>query len=339
MFNENNEFLPVRVVVTIPNNFTSTQTKDMISCVQASGNFKEIRYITESEAILFYYINQYSKLRPKIDTGLEDETVLVFDMGGATINTTIGDVVFRSQQKPPVYEINLDSKLGYGVGGDTIDYCLITAFINLLDCDFVFSSHNNKHDKDYRKTTLLNEVIIELKIKIINRYYKEDLQIHSDIAIGKYDTNEKLKESIYTSILLRIEEIAYFAEQLTGDILPEESLIALWKLFWKDKNGEYPIFNTPSFQKFIYEPIKDVINETLQLSFGGGGFIDTVIFSGRSCQFPLIQETVKDVLSSVKKPAYPKQSICPVYITLDSQELKTAVAKGACWYGINRNAV
>ncbi|MGB8193113.1 MAG: hypothetical protein WCF67_14390, partial [Chitinophagaceae bacterium] len=59
--------------------------------------------------------------------------------------------------------------------------------------------------------------------------------------------------------------------------------------------------------------------------------IHKVIFSGRSCEFPRIKETVKEVLKAKGNQ--------PLYPSMDPRKSKTAVAVGACWYGVNRNAI
>jgi hypothetical protein len=56
-----------------------------------------------------------------------------------------------------------------------------------------------------------------------------------------------------------------------------------------------------------------------------------VIFSGRATQFPFIKETVDNTLKEMR--------INAKRINLNEEELKTAVAHGACWYGINKNSV
>ena len=51
--------------------------------------------------------------------------MLVFDMGGATINATVVKATKNHQNRGHKYNIDILGKMGYGIGGDTIDYCLI----------------------------------------------------------------------------------------------------------------------------------------------------------------------------------------------------------------------
>jgi hypothetical protein len=64
--------------------------------------------------------------------------------------------------------------------------------------------------------------------------------------------------------------------------------------------------------------------------------IEKILFSGRSTKFPKVKSAVKTRLKEilgreiVEIPLNPKGSV---------DELKTAVAQGACWYGINHRRV
>ena len=86
---------------------------------------------------------------------------------------------------------------------------------------------------------------------------------------------------------------------------------------------------TPIIADIIFNNVKDAVNEVLDLS--DNCTIHKVIFSGRSTFFPYIKETVGEQLEA--------NNSNPIKITLEIEESKTAVAHGACWYGINKNAI
>jgi len=73
--------------------------------------------------------------------------------------------------------------------------------------------------------------------------------------------------------------------------------------------------------------VADAVREVVSLSEAS---IDKIIFSGRSTAFPRIKDTVE---SHFKKEEEVKT------IHLGFEELKTAVVEGACWYGVNKNAI
>lgn len=330
---EEGRFLPRRAVVTIPNNFTAPKTMDMIKCIESISNLSEIRYITEAEAVLCYYIYQHTNLHPKIKDGLKDETVLIFDMGGATINTTIADVTMMNKDGESFYDIDIDSKIGYSIGGDTIDYCLAKTIFDYKD-EYPVLRDYDPFDQNYgdskKLRSKIQKAILNLKKLIIKRYYETPLSINDN--------------GVSRKILLTPQELG---KDILGSIVNDGQVTIkngskLYSLFKSDHNGHFPILTSNAFlSRYVYFPIEEALKDVTNLAFKGGGYIDTVIFSGRSCMFPLIKEKVRITLGEVKNQNSRIDStfINPVYITLDKNELKTAVVKGACWYGIHKDAV
>jgi hypothetical protein len=102
----------------------------------------------------------------------------------------------------------------------------------------------------------------------------------------------------------------------------------MYKYFIK-VSGKCKLFEHPLFIKTIYNNVKDAVNEVVELS--DNTHIDKIIFSGRSTSFPMIKETVEKQLNAKKSETKS--------IALNLEESKMAVAKGACWYGINKNSV
>ena len=101
----------------------------------------------------------------------------------------------------------------------------------------------------------------------------------------------------------------------------------MYKYFLKE-SGRFKLLDHPLFVKTIYNNVMDAVKEVKALS--NNARIDKVIFSGRSTSFPLIRETVRQ-LNVVEDGTK--------IIALGLEESKVAVAKGACWYGINKNSV
>ena len=125
-------FNPKRAVVAAPNNATLGKVQDLIDCVGLLKQFKEVRYIYEAEAVLFYYLGNYSKFNPDRKT-FEKEVVLIFDMGGATINATVVSVTKTEEDESAKFNIDILGKIGYSVGGDSIDYCLVKFILSFSD--------------------------------------------------------------------------------------------------------------------------------------------------------------------------------------------------------------
>lgn len=298
-FKHDKSFNPLRAVVAIPNNFTIVKVQDMIDCIKGLNQFKEIRYVYEAEAVLFYYLSNFSKLCQG-EPEPESETVLVFDMGGATINATVVSAVKTKIQDNLKYNIDLLGKIGYGIGGDTIDYCISRFILSFTD-EFPQLRGINILDKKNQ----LSDLAFQIKKEITLNFYK-----NNNYLITAFNLENWINKALNISITI------------------DEENSKMYKCFLKS-SGEFKIFKHSLFSDTIYNNVKDAVQEVVDLA--EVGFIDRVIFSGRSTSFPLIKETVESHLTNIANK--------PKILILGLEKSKTAVALGACWYGINKNSV
>jgi len=298
----NSKFNPKRAVVAIPNNFTISKIQDMVDCIGYLKQFEEVRYVYEAEAVIFYYLSNYSKFNNGKYFS-NNETILIFDMGGATINATIVSVSEKNENNKTVYYVDFLGKIGYGIGGDSIDYCLIKFLLSFSDEYTGLKKYNIEH---HRKK--LSNFAKKLKIELVEGFKKKQ----NDFLI----TYAELEQLINRELELEID-------------IKDNSKI--YQFFKKDnEKGTFKLFEHPLFVDIIYNNIRDSVNDVLDLS--NNCKLDKVIFSGRSTSFPDIKETVKKQLNS-RKSSYNK------VIEFEFEESKTAVALGACWYGVNKNSI
>jgi molecular chaperone DnaK (HSP70) len=293
------KFNPLRAVVTIPNNFTASKIQDMIYCIDNLKQFKEIRYVYEAEAVLFYYLSHYGKYNDNRSFNAP-ENILIFDMGGATINATI----VAANKTSANYNIDFLGKIGYGIGGDTIDYCIIKfLMINLSELRGI-----NIFDKKTKEKLIPS--ILQIKQEMFANY-----------------SNNRVKKFLIEPNQLStfVNDILEIKDDDKKIIIDENRLI-----FQYLKSEDGAIALQKFFANIIYQNIKDAINELMELS--GNVTIDKIIFSGRSTIFPMIKETVEQTLKAKKINA--KRII---FDKVDKS--KTVVAEGACWYGVNKNSV
>jgi hypothetical protein len=298
-YKRDGKFSPLRAVVAIPNNCTISKIQDMIDCINNLDQFKEIRYVYEAEAVLFYYLSNSHQLNKGEQTP-DKETILVFDMGGSTINATVVRTNKTLVNGRPKYIIDFLGKIGYGIGGDTIDYCISRFILGFQDEFPQFVGINI-----FQKKIQLAELAFQLKKEIISNYYS-----NKDYLITAYNLELLINKALGVTISINTE---------TSE---------MYKYFQRE-SGKFKFFEHPLFVKTIYNNITDAVNEVVELSNKSN--INKVIFSGRSTAFPIIKETVERQLKLNEDDAR--------IIALNLEESKIAVAKGACWYGINKNAV
>lgn len=300
-FFENDTYSPKRAVIAIPNNFTASKIEHLRECVMdiKDSPIKELRFIYEAEAILVNYINS-GDANEKEQEGEQGETIFIFDMGGATINTTLANVKRRRRRNDLVWEIEIISKLGYGVGGDTIDYAYLQWIYSKSDeySDLTknnpFGVHSSMDMKGRRE---LKDAVLELKKQTIRNF------------------NEN-KENLIDR---------YHIAQFNGYSLPmnDEN-----DSFTEDiKNGNNSFLHSKWFEEYVYGNVKTIVRDVMYICGKKGiKHLDTILMSGRSSHFPRIKETVEGVVY--------ESGYTPHISLLDLTESKSAVAKGACYYGI-----
>lgn len=297
-------FRPTRAVVAIPNNFSPLQVQDAVDAIKFIPEIKEVRTIYEAEAVLLYCVRYKSAY-----FGNEPfkKSVLIFDMGGATINATNVDVAFDGK----TYHFQIRGKIGYAIGGDSIDYYLGKVIIDILGDTTVRSSlfENISADASEEERQMLiarrrhfkEKVVTPLKLHVVKQFYQEADNLLTDAPASAVNA---LKNT------LKVDD---------KDFLFNDEFV---ELFQRNEEGAYAIF---SHLQPIYDSVVDAADDVLNDQRPEG-----VIFSGRSTLFPLIKEKVVESLTNF--------GLAPQTIVLEEDELKTSVAKGACLYGLLNNA-
>lgn len=299
-----------RCVVALPNNFTATKTQDLLDAFRQMNQFKEIRYIYESEAVAFKYLSEYAKHNSGKSTPTNDN-ILVFDMGGATINVSLLNVKYESEK----YIVDVLGKMGYGIGGDTIDYCLIKDIAEEIE-----------------KLTGLKQKPFETKesIKAWWKFVKEiknKLVKNREKSTNAYITPTDLEQFI---------NLTHPNSRYLNSVNAYTSEISE-RLFNKTSPLEFVAFSK-NLENIILSNVRDITKEiVLNPADENSGQnhiinIDAVVFSGRSTHFPRIK---KEVLGAITA----NQIVTPKEISFSLDDAKTAVAFGACWYGLSKGSI
>lgn len=323
----NLEIEPKRAVLALPNNFTSTKIRDFILSCSVIKHFKEVRYISEAEAVLVFYIFDNKHLNK--EKPIEDETVLVFDMGGSTINVTIADCVKRNKDGGVKYHLNIESQIGYSIGGDTIDFCILKTIFSEEEKHPLLKKYSPFGIQNKVPKELIYKELVAFKEEIINNFYKDQ---------GRLNIFQK---SSIQNTLIDINTLELFISRILGVEYKVGRSDSLYKLFVKDDDGEFPFLQkNDCFKYYVYKPIREAIEEAVKLTFGGGSFIDSVIFTGRSTMFPFVKEIAKSVIGNINDAYNSEEKITPNVIDfISNSELKTIVVKGAAYYALHKNSI
>lgn len=306
--------VPDRVVVAIPNNYTMPKILDMVESVNLLGVYKEIRYIYEPEAVLFnYFMKEYYSI---VEKGTEN--VLVFDMGGATINLSLYKISVQpaTSAEDEKCVVKTVGKVGYSVGGDNIDFALIESLIHLFLKGNFNSNITNEQIEEFEKKhkdELLKD-LLPFKIALIdafNHNYSGPF-----INTGAFlQTINRMMEPLVKDF----DKINNLDEDILKYALDIDCRANSWTQY-------LPVIikyltSSSEMEEYVLSRVRESICDIKELCEGIS--IDRLIFSGRSVKFPGIKETVKKELG-----------VDCEWNGLIANEVKTAVAKGCCWYGM-----
>jgi len=322
LFIQNNIFAPSRAIVAIPNNYTIVKAQDMVDSIKRTGLFKEVHYLYEAEGVMMCYLrNKWDDItnNPRLYEE-QGKFFVVFDMGGATINTTAFSMnVITAQNKDSKYireiEISTNARVGFNVGGDDIDY----SWIRIL-----------------------------YQIPAVEKYLKDN-KINPDDHIKQHRTGilkyvQKLKldwiERLSQSGELENEDLDRLWMDISSDNgLPELGIKLTPQI--DSESAEYlrKEWNSRSvMSKYVFTAVENAITELLSTVQAQN---IEIIFSGRTSLYPGIRQTV---ISTIKNKLNISCSIWDGFEKSNTgksidEVVKTAVATGACWYAMFSNFI
>ena len=300
-----------RVVVAIPNNYTLPKIIDMVESIERLGKYAEIRCIYEPEAILFNYImKEYNQI-----TSMNEECVMVFDMGGATINASIYKIGIKTIGDRTRVGVKTIGRIGYAVGGDNIDYALIETLMDIYTnsgCRGNVSDDLAMQFKLKNKNILLQE-IFQFKLALIKAYEGHYMDMFGNEVLFLRFINNLFKDLNPAG-----------CKPLDIDLL---KIILGCKIdtIWDDYRSELvnKIINSGKMNEYVYSRISESVSDLL--AFVEEEHINKLIFSGRSVLFPNVKSIVKQGVAKYNPQVWNK---------LNDDEIKSAVARGACWFGM-----
>lgn len=332
---------PQRICVAVPNNYTLVKVQDMVESVKRLGVFKEVHYIYESEAVMMNYIREEWQGILSNPNGTEGRSYIVYDMGGATINVTafkLKPVLMpeRGEMKIKYVEVETISKIGYCVGGDDIDYAIIQFIYNIpavqialrkMECNTI--DKINEHQRKYKADLieLSREIKLEWMDKGVSYIEKERAKfmqfIEANLPIDLLSEVRSLKNLKDSNNNANDNNV----NNNEGNVYDE------------NKNYEYlkkELKSRSFINKYVLRYVEDSINEIVDCDR-----IDkevTLIMSGRSVLYPGIETRITETFGRRNKTV----TIWEGFYSngsMSKELVKTAVAKGACWYSMYCNKV
>lgn len=322
LFIQNGSFAPSRAIVAVPNNYTIVKAQDMVDSVKRTELFKEVHYLYEAEAVMMCYLrNKWDDITSNPSIYAEEgRFFVVFDMGGATINTTaftINVITAENRDNRYIREIELSTKarVGYNVGGDDIDYAWIRILYQIPAVVKYFKENNIDNEEHIKKhRTGILKFVQKLKLDWMARLAQDEPLTDEDIDLLWLDisSDNGLPE---LGIDLQNE-----IDEESAEFLRDE---------WSSRSV---------IKKYVFSAVENAVAELLSTEHAHSV---EIIFSGRTSLYPGIRQTVTETVATMAK----KQPELKDYSVWDGFEkantgksidevVKTAVATGACWYAM-----
>lgn len=301
---------PKNVIITIPASFDPDQRRATLEAAEIAGinvkdkngNYLENILLSEPKAVIYNIANMISNKEIPLNVldFSEKKNVLVFDLGGGTLDVALYCVYDNKEFNFPIID-----ELAIGrytqIGGDSFDKVLSKKLVD----DFIEYNGCSPDDVDLDELTQLMEsraefLKLELSDKVFNAKFAgsqvsddeefeiSEMDIHKGMEFEDYLTKSDI-EKVYEPILARHLSL--------NDINRIEKLVS-------DEDMKNIVF-----------PVLDVLAKYKR---GGHDLkIDAVVLNGGMTKFYLIKDRIKELFN-----------IDP--ITVNNPDL--AVAKGAAFF-------
>lgn len=204
-----------KLVITCPNLYNKTHKrflKKLLSEIFANygeGRYEEnIELISESDAVLYYYLKQ--KVKGKIQAGTE--RIIIFDIGGGTLDITLAAVRWEKNASYPA-KVEVIKRDGIQFAGEVLDKAIALQVHNIL------KRYNTVPGKAHGRTNISNMAIGEEKKSItyareFEEKFEEDkkpelqqddskINLQNGNISDEYSTNfdEEKKDNIYVNAI------------------------------------------------------------------------------------------------------------------------------------------
>jgi len=296
-----------KLILTVPNTYTPLHLQRIENIVRKAlkdVNLRAIRFVSESDAVACYYQRHWTQINKKIGRRktsdlLNEENVLVYDIGAGTLDVTLFS---KTKTESGEVVINVIGKIGVAKAGNYMDALI---------------------------ATLLSDVFPDMKVLVNPKEINEASRLKRSIALKNFIKNEiKPRLSADDTQYSFVKNVGIgikFERNAPGVSDDKESITYdLRKI----------ILNHPDFIAYINSITKDLMKNFFNFfNIDSSVKIDTVLLSGRSAKLKSIKEALDAVL---KEYGSSNMRIIPISSLNESDSefdiSKTIVVEGASYY-------
>ncbi|MDE0018873.1 MAG: Hsp70 family protein [Candidatus Poribacteria bacterium] len=306
IYKNSEDFTENKLLITVPTCFSDDMRRATIEAAESAGfcSLTNDNLVPASHAILHHYYNQ----SPAGIDFREEKKILVFDLGGGTLDVSL-HYVYQKDKLTIRRSVVSDYTQ---CGGDNFDRLVAKKLLHRYLCEHKFSPELSSHELDMLKF-LFQEYASTAKEKLSK-------QIERDQLIGNYDTNPCYpiyEEPVY---LKKHRSLPVFEYELCWneyECIITEAFLAPTLIL------ESPC---PPQRNNIIVPILEVLDKAKVKECSKRPKVDMVLLNGAMTKLLPIQKRLEKLFSTKNPPA------TKVVDERDGLNPEHAVALGAAVY-------
>ena len=282
-------------VITVPANFDSAMCQATRAAAEMAGvqvknsdGSERAVLLSEPNAVIYDFINQVrnGEISDHIIDLSTQKNVLVFDLGGGTLDITLHEIIRRSDCQD-ILRVNEIATNRYTLlGGDDFDKKLAEAMYDRYLKQY--AHHGNVIDKIKRNKTAvmaqLQSYAEELKLQVS---LGSEEGLDNDWSSGDWDTDE---ESYDVGGIISVTGYAY------DDSFTKQEIEEIFSCFM-GKNLTFDSYKNADFEgdsTNIIHPILDVLKKASEKLGEENLSVDAVLMNGGMSKFYMVVNRVKE---------------------------------------------
>lgn len=288
------------VVITVPASFDSDQCQATIDAAQKAGinveNMHDV-LLYEPKAVIYDFMRMQEdgEIPPDLLSLDTDKNVMVFDLGGGTLDVTLHKVGCSEDGILNIKDLAISRYTL--LGGDNFDELLAADMLRRFEDMYEIKVSIKRREEVMCKLRKLAE---HLKMELSMAYENARM---SDIELPDDYEFEEMDISLYDAYAFECTYTKAEVEQIVAPLMGYK--------YKKEDVGRIQRMDEKDVDNIIY-PILDVLDKA-----GNGVNIDAVILNGGMTKFYLIRQRLKDFFG---------------FEPLETSDPDLAVARGAVYY-------
>lgn len=233
-----------RLVLTYPNTYTPRHISTLRNLVSSAfPAVRKLEFVSESDAVAAYYLKHWHDYAESDADFIEDERILVYDMGAGTLDISY---IYKHQDANEHLTMEIKGKIGTMFAGNYLDFVLAQIVSELCDLESSIATTDKAIDEDELKKRTELKLFVKTEVKP---------------KLKESNSSKKLK---YNNVPFSIQQV--LNHQLFNDYLESCTTTILSQLvnYMESTIGSLPIDTVVlSGRSCLLEPLQERLKENI----------------------------------------------------------------------------